>query len=186
MRAWLVPLPAVVLLVAACGSAGAGASDNPFPASVYPKPASFPNWGSPNGCASLKHVAAIDRQQARRQSLRVLSQWGQISRSRDLHLSDRAEWPIVKENWKHKSGAGQALDIRSNDVVQGRGKRSPYAGLIRHNCGSRIVRRSWWVALCPGPYPGKGHCTLDTAPARTEHFMLLNRRDHWLVWFTYP
>jgi len=186
MKAWLLSIPAVALLLAACGAAGAGDTGDSFPPGIYPKPASFPDWGSPNGCASLKNVARIDREQARHESLQALTQWGQISKWRDRHLSDRAEWPTVRDHWKHKSGRGHALDIRSNKVVQGPAKRSPYVGLVRHNCGRRILKRSWWVALCPGPYPGTAKCTLDAAPALTGHFMLLNRRHHWLVWFTYP
>jgi hypothetical protein len=189
MRRWLPGLPVIALLaVAGCSqSSGSTAGDSPngFPPSIYPRPASFPHWGSSDGCASLKNVAAVPRH-ARHASLRVLSQWGGISKSRDLHLSDKAEWPTVRDNWARRSTHRHPVHLNGKDVVQGRAKRSPYAGLVRHNCGAPILHRSWWVAVCPGPYPNKPRCTLRSEPALVEHFMLLKRRGHWLVWFSYP
>lgn len=190
MRRWLCGIPVAFLLaLAACsqGSQGSSSGDGPkgFPPSIYPRPASFPNWGSPNGCASLKNVASAPHH-ARHASLRVLSQWGRISRNKDFHLSDRAEWPTVRDNWARRSRHRRPVRLRSKDVVQGRAKHSPYTGLVRNNCGVPILRRSWWVAVCPGPYPRKTRCTLRSDPALTGHFMLLRRRGHWLVWFSYP
>ncbi len=190
MRLWPVGLPVIALLaLAGCSSNNATAGGSPngdaFPPSIYPRPASFPNWGSPNGCASLKNVASSPRN-PRRASLRVLSQWGHISKTRDLHLSDRAEWPTVREDWAHGSEHSPPVDLRSNDVVQGPGARSPYANLVRNNCGQPLLDKSWWVAVCPGQDSQQTRCTLRTEPALIEHFMLLSRRRHLLVWFTNP
>jgi hypothetical protein len=50
--------------------------------------------------------------------------------------------------------------------------------LVRHNCGSAILSRSIWFAVCGG----KGLC----GPALMGHYFLLERHGHWLVWFQYP
>lgn len=74
-------------------------------------------------------------------------------------------------------------------ALQAPAHESPYAGLIRHNCGLRILKASWWVAVCPGTGTDgspPGRCTLSTAPALTRYYMLIDRRGHWLVWFLYP
>jgi hypothetical protein len=125
LKAWMLSIPAVALLLAACGAAGAGASDAPFPPSIYPKPASFPEWGSPNGCASLKNVAPFDRQQARHQSLQVISEWGQISKWRDLHLSDRAEWPASESTGSTSPNTG-----RRSTCVQAMSCKGPEGALL--------------------------------------------------------
>jgi hypothetical protein len=180
---------AILIALAGCSQGSTGGAKaggrGEFPASVYPRPASFPHWGSPAGCASLSGVRSVP-QNAAQASLRVLSQWGHVRRARDFRLSDRAEWPIVKENWAHRRGHAPLVQLLPGDVVQGPGARSPYAGLVRANCGAQILGKSWWVAVCPGPLGRRGHCTLSTAPALTEQYLLVDRRGHWLVWFTNP
>src|SRR6266511_2050137 len=123
----LLGLGAAALFGAFNGAAPVGATGglagDSFPPSIYPQPASFPHWGDATGCASLKNVAPIDRRQARRRSLRVLSQWDRISEWRDRQLSDRAEWPVVTQNWKRQSGHGHVVRLRATDVVQGPARR---------------------------------------------------------------
>jgi len=188
-RARALSVVAVLVVLAGCSHGGTGGTGTSggggFPASIYPPPASFPGWGSAAGCASLGGVQPVPHSAAQ-DSLRVLSQWGRISKVRDFHLSDRAEWPLVKENWAHRPRPAHLVQLRPDDVVQGPGTSSAYAELVRTNCGAQILARSWWVAVCPGPYSTRTHCTLGTAPALTAQYLLLDRRGHWLVWFSSP
>lgn len=168
-------IAAVALALGLCAVVGAA---TPFPASIYPKPAKFPNWGLPNGCASLSGVRAPGRG-AVGDAFPTLARFGRISRRTDLRLSDRALWPLVRQSWAH--GAPAPEPLRRADIVRsGLGPRSPYAGLIRRNCGRAILVRSIWIAACGG---GAGaSCTAAT----TAHFLLIERRRRWLVWFVYP
>jgi hypothetical protein len=168
-------VPAVAAALALCAVAGAAAS---FPPSIYPQPAKFPRWGLPNGCASLSGVRTPGRRAAA-EALPTLARFGRVSREADFRLSDRALWPLVRQSWSH--GAPSRRPFRRSDVVRsGPGSRSPYAGLIRRNCGRAILARSTWFAVCGA---GAG---MACGPATTAHYLLIDRRGRWLVWFLYP
>jgi hypothetical protein len=165
---------AVLVALWLCAVAG---SATPFSASIYPKPAKFPAWGLPNGCASVSRVRTPSRG-AIGEAFPTLVRFGRISRQTDFRLSDRALWPLVRQSWAH--GAPSPRPLRSADVVRSAlGLRSPYAGLIRRNCGRAILSRSIWFAACGG---GAGSCTSSTI----AHYLLIDRRGRWLVWFVYP
>jgi hypothetical protein len=108
----------------------------------------------------------------------TLARFGNDSLDADLHLSDRALWPLIRQAWQYSPQNGGAVLRWSNVVQSGPAARSPYADLVRHNCGSAILSRSIWFAVCGG----KGLC----GPALMGHYFLLERHGHWLVWFQYP
>jgi hypothetical protein len=58
---------------------------------------------------------------------------------------------------------------------------SPYAGLVKAQCGQSILDLSWWVVYCYAPC-GQPNRSASLA----NDFFLINRQGHWLVWFMYP
>ena len=165
-----------VLIAVGLGLWGPAASAaGRFPPSIYPKPAKFPNWGLGTGCASLSGVQ-VPGSGATSGAFATLARFGRVSRQTDFRLSDRALWPVVRQSWRHGPPMGRGLLRRSNIAGAGRGTRSPYAELVRHNCGAAILARSIWFTVCGRP----------CYPALTGHFLLIDRRGHWLVWFQYP
>ena len=172
----IATLRQIALAIERIGSQ-AGSVARVFPPSVYPKPAKFPPWGIGEGCASLSGVQ-IPGPGAARAAFPTLARFGHDSLDADLHLSDRALWPRIRRAWQQGPPNPGAVLRWSNVVQSGPAARSPYAGLVRHNCGSTIVSRSIWFAVCGGT----GFC----GPALTEHYFLLERHGRWLVWFQYP
>jgi hypothetical protein len=173
------------LLVAACATAASAASPPSFPPSIYPAARSFPAWGSSGGCASLTGLLPVGRG-ATGAVLPLLARYAHVSENVDLHLSDRANWPVVRETWSHHFKPPRPQPLPLVDVYGAPAARSPYAGLVRQWCGSRLLQLSWWIAACPRePYPATP-CRLRWQNALTGHLFLINRRGHWLIWFTYP
>jgi hypothetical protein len=164
----------------------ASAARPDFPRSVYPAAASWPAWGGPDGCASIEGVRA-PRAGATAAALRLLSHYGDLNKTEDLRLSDRAEWPVVRETWSHGYKPAATRPLQMNDVYGAPASRSPYAGLVRRWCGKTLLRRSWWIAVCPrASTKTTTPCSRRWQTALTGHFLLINRRGHWLVWFNYP
>ncbi|HEX9311705.1 MAG TPA: hypothetical protein VGA30_02620, partial [Actinomycetota bacterium] len=153
-----------------------------FPPSIYPTAASFPAWGNPGGCPSPDGLEQPEAG-APAQILPHLSRLGTESFDTDLSLADRAYWPILQTTWSSGELPGRVRTLTPEGVVSGPAAESPYAGLVRGNCGRRTLDLSWWVAVCP---VGTRPCSLRDAPALTEHFLLVDRRGSWLVWFAYP
>ena len=157
-----------------------------FPPSIYPAAASFPPWGNPGGCPSLDGVEPPVRKAARlwhgpgptAAILARLSRLGTESIDTDLPLADRAYWPVLRMRW---GGKGPPEPVRgpNKEVSSSPAVRSPYAGLVRGSCGQRTLDLSWWVSVCSVG-------TTPCSPALIEHFLLVDRRGSWLVWFGYP
>jgi hypothetical protein len=153
-----------------------------FPPSIYPSAASFPPWGNPGGCPSLDGVQPPGLR-AIAEILPNLSRLGTESIDTDLFLADRAYWPILQATWSTGGLPGRVRTLTAEGVTSGPAARSPYAGLVRGSCGRRTLDLSWWVAVCPVETTT---CSPREAPALTEHFLLVDRRGRWLVWFENP
>jgi hypothetical protein len=162
--------------ILAFGWDAVGAS-GPFPPSIYPKPAKFPPWGMEKGCASVSGVQ-VSGPGAARAACPTLSRFGHDSLDADLHLSDRALWPLIRRAWQYGPPNSGTVLRWSNVVQSGSARRSPFADGVRRNCGAEILSRSIWFAACGG----KGVC----GPGLTGHYLILERHGHWLVWFEYP
>jgi hypothetical protein len=171
--------------IACLAPAAAAAKAPPFPPSIYPAASSWPGWGPVGGCASLTGLRSVNAG-ATRVVLPLLSRYGQVSESMDLRLSDRANWPVVRETWSHGFKPHPLRPLRSIDVYGAPAERSPYAAMVRHWCGQRLLQLSWWVAVCPRELRPSIPCGRRWQSALTGHFLLINRRGHWLVWFIYP
>jgi hypothetical protein len=159
-----------------------------FPPSIYPSAASFPARGIPGGCPSLAGVEPPVPEGAqglhgwsgpKAAILPRLSRLGAESIDTDLALADRAYWPVLRMRWAGEGGPGPVRGPTTQEVTSSPADRSPYAGLVRRNCGQRTLDLSWWVSECS---VGTAPC----APALLEHFLLVDRRGIWLVWFAYP
>ncbi len=87
-------------------------------------------------------------------------------RQHDRRHSDRAFWPVLRHI--HRPILGPKASVSS-----GAARRSAYGSLAAHNCGRRVVRRSWAIEV------GK------SAALKATYFVL-QRKSHWLVWFEYP
>jgi hypothetical protein len=160
----------VALVLAGCAGTGSG-----FPASVYPPPASFPKWGGQSGCPSLDGVEAPGTPAS--DTFRSTVDGFGENLAADLRAADRALWPdLVSEPvWGSRPSPKQTLSGAP-------AKAAPYADLIANSCGQQTLTRSWWIQTCPGP------AVVDCArsPALVGHWFFINRRGHWLLWFTYP
>jgi hypothetical protein len=190
MELGLVPATRALSVASAIAAAGllaaaVSAASPRFPPSIYPPAASFPHWGPPTGCASLAGVRP-PRGNPLPRLLPLLARFQRVNELSDLLMSDRAYWPYVRASWHgaHRLRARPIARLRPRDVVSGPGRRSPYAVLIRRNCGGRLLARSWWVAACPLDIQRTRRCTLREAPALTGHFLFIDRRGHWLLWWT--
>jgi hypothetical protein len=178
-----IGLVAAAVLGISWKTMGGGGGGGDFPASVYPSPVSFPNWGPPSGCPSLEGVET-PVVAAWRDALPVLSRFGTVSEHEDLRLSDRALWPVVRENWSRGSPPSPRRRLQPEDVVAGPASRSLESGLIARNCGQPTLARSVWIAVCPASRQTR--CKLSNQPALIEHYLLLRRRHRWLVWWMRP
>jgi hypothetical protein len=172
--------PAGILQTA---SPTASPTPSAFPTAIYPTPASVPSSGAVDGCPSLSGVESRSGSLPLPDILAVLDQFGRVSKERDLQLSDRALWPVVNQDWPNGAKPQSPFQLVPGNVMAGPATRSPYADSISYNCGAQTLAESVWIAVCP---IGSQQCTPDTSPALTEHFFLLNRRSHWLVWWIYP
>jgi hypothetical protein len=148
-----------------------------FPPAIYPAPRYFPPWGLGSGCPSLTELRFPGRAAADA-AFRTVARFGRVSVQADLHSSDRALWPNVRRGWQHRNGRpiGTRPLTRGNAVGTHPAVRSPYAELIRRNCGVATLKRSFEFVIC------EGACY----PATKNYMDLINRRGHWLVWFVYP
>ena len=115
---------------------------------------------------------------ARNAAFPTLTRFGRSGLQTDLHLSDRTLWPSLLLEWRHTSGrpVEHGLVSRTDVVKAHPARRSPYAKLIRHNCGAMTLAHSLEFVICRQP----------CYPAERGYMDLLERRGHWLIWFTYP
>lgn len=181
-----VALAILALAVVAAGAVGIAwktmGDGTDFPASLYPRPASYPDWGPPSGCPSLDGVDTIGREW--KDALPVLSKLGTVSEHEDLRLSDRALWPVIRENWSDPARPAPQRTLRPEDVVGGDAAHSLESDLVSRHCGRATLAQSVWIAVCP--VRPQGRCNLSSEPALTEQYLLLRRRGHWLVWWMRP
>jgi hypothetical protein len=176
----------VVCLLGGCGSHVAAPDDHArsrdvattaiaprsrYTRAIYPAARSFPDWGYPSGCPSLRNVDPLHRggNGGALHALRHLNG----RRHHDRRWADRAYWPALVGGGHHDLDASRPGHHRSR-----RARASGYASLLENNCGRAIVRRSQWIATAPGDP--------RTHPGLARNYFLLHRRDHWLVWFTTP
>jgi hypothetical protein len=154
----------LVSLCAACGSAAALSS---FPRSLYPPPTRHPRWGLAEECASTDGVDEPGAHAAA-QAIGTVEHLTGDARH-DRRYSDPAFWPMLNEDTKPAVGPGEA-------ILASPARTSPYAELVRNNCGPRLVQLSVRVLV------GNEHA----APALTREYWVIKRGGRWLVWFTYP
>jgi len=166
-------------------SAKPGGTSGEFPSSIYPPPASFPDWGVPSGCPSLSGLRGPGANPTE-QILPGLSRFGHVSENEDLHLSDRALWPVVRQYWNRPPSVSGVAELTPGDVISQPAAKSEDADAAAKNCGRRTTAKSWAIAVCPRRRSGDAPCSPRQSPGLTEHLLLLNRRGHWLIWFMRP
>ena len=177
MRVRWVAFFACVFTFGSAMCVNASSPSGRFPPSIYPLPRYFPAWGSPGGCPSLSGLQTLGPG-TRNAAFPTLTRFGRSSLQTDLHLSDRTLWPSLLLEWRHTSGrpVEHGLVSRTDVVKAHPARRSPYAKLIRHNCGAMTLAHSLEFVICRRP----------CYPAERGYMDLLERRGHWLIWFTYP
>ena len=157
-------------------SLGASHGNYVYPASIYPPPSSWPKWGPAGGCASRRGVERLSPSAARSAVAAVRHLDGKFAN--DRRYSDRAYWPVLRETDGFEAGSKQ----KSRGTTQSRvvsvvpAVKSVYARMVGHWCGREIVRLSESVTVGPG----------RSAPALDAEYWLVDRRGHWLVWFSNP
>jgi hypothetical protein len=129
-----------ILSVGVAAAAGAR-----FPASVYPP--AVPSHGG--ALAVCPNPAGLERfgREARTGAVTAAADYDRISRSVDLHDSDRAWWPAVRG----LSSSGKPAPYDAELIVTGSvaGPASAYAGVVAASCGSPLVKKSLTVTLAP-------------------------------------
>ena len=139
-----------------------------FPPDIYPllKPFLNPvNGITTNGCPDLTNV-----DNETELPVETAIQLINALRSGDLETykqaSDQSYWPAPQATLTPRENV-LAADIQIHPAIQ-----TPYDGLIRTGCGQKTLDLSWWVEVGTG--------------ALGEHYFLVNRSGHWLVWSSYP
>lgn len=176
MRGHLLALFAFALALGCPMGAQAIAPPVGFPPSLYPAPRYFPPWGDGSGCPSLSGVQ-VPGPGAANAAFPTVARFGRVSLQVDLHSSDRAIWSGIRHSWLHKSRRFRQHGLlpRSDIVGVHPARHSPYAALIRHNCGAATMAHSLEFVVC-------GRLCY---PALRFYIDLIERRGHWLIWFTY-
>jgi hypothetical protein len=147
-----------------------------FPPRVYPPPARYPHWGSPDACASTRGLRSPGRTAAAQSVHIILSLNGHLQHHR--HLSDRALWPTLQED--QTSPTHTIHTIRRDIVSAGPARSSPYAALVRHQCGQALLRLSTRVVIGPPASSPRRD------PALLSEIWVIDRDGHWLAWFQNP
>lgn len=164
--AWLSSSGAVIRRFHTHATTKAPRSHPQYPARIYPPPVRFPQWGQPGSCASLSGV----RQPSSRQDARARDTVLMLLDDHAQALADRAYWPVLAHQKRaHLTAA--------NLLATGPASQSPYAGLIRSRCGAGLVTHS--IRVLTGP----PHSS-TSSPALTTEYWVINRRGHWLVWWS--
>lgn len=90
--------------------------------------------------------------------------------------TDPAFWPLLPPVGKPAWSA----DVSPETLMKPRpGIEAPYGELLRNGCGDEVIKRTWWVEVCPGP------CADPRVAAQESlkgHLFLIRRRGHWLIW----
>jgi hypothetical protein len=158
---WRPALIAVLALVVAAGAARAHGL-----AAIHPAPHPALHQGAyVELCPSLQGVG-VPGPGSGRAVVRTLGLFDGVFRH-DRRYADRAIWPQLRMGSLRFPESAVLVDT-------GRAASDPYAGIARHACARRIVRRSWSVLQ---DFPNSA--SLDT------HYYFLKREGHWLLWFAY-
>jgi hypothetical protein len=137
-----------------------------FPARIYPPPTGHPKWGQPGGCASL---AGVVKPAGAKADVRAWSAALILLDDNIRNGADRAYWPRLAHSKRARLTQRNILAARP-------ATRSPYAPLIRNNCGAGLVERSISVVIGP-PH------SLTKHPALDSEYWIIDRRGHWLLWW---
>lgn len=142
--------------------------EDQFPQDIYPPFTPFLNQVSgltANGCPDLIHVEPVEDL-----PVEVAVEALNGIRSGDLDTikrsADTSYWPPEGKR-VGKRGPVKADKLQVHPAVQ-----TPYDGLIRTGCGQETLDVSWWVQV--------------GSLALAEHYFLISRQRHWLVWASYP
>jgi hypothetical protein len=155
--------------------AGTGSSSQ-FPKSSYPPAVRARARGALSACPN---PAGLDRfdSKSRESAARIAARYDRNSESVDLHDSDRAWWPQVRQMWRsRKPGKGVV-----NQEVYGSHPASTiaYAVIIRYSCGSRLPAKSLSIGIGPRqtqpPY----------CDACVSTLFFVDHRGHPLIYYLY-
>jgi hypothetical protein len=173
----IVVAGAVVLGSAEIASTGAAATQHAnqdYPPEIYPAPTKHPAWGLSSSCANPAGTNQLEPSAADSSEAAIKDLTGHARH--DRRYTDRAYWPELAHETApvYVPHAGMVMTAKP-------AKSSAYAGLVRNNCGAEIVDRSEQVEVLPSASSPKRRTN-----ALTVYYWLLERRGHWLVWFSYP
>jgi hypothetical protein len=164
----------LVLLIGAIVGAGAplAAGSSRFPPSIYPPPVRS-RGGALAACpnpAGLQSFTTSATATAKRSASRYL----RVSEVADLHGSDRAWWPLVRQSWRsRKPGKGPGAEAALGSEPA---SRSGYAVIVRYSCGQPLVARSLLVTI--------GAPNARCVACRSQVFFI-DRRGRVLIYFVY-
>jgi hypothetical protein len=89
-------------------------------------------------------------------------------------VTDPALWPLLPP-------AGQPAlrsSVLSEDLKAPRpGIEGPYGELLQNGYGEAVMKRLWWVEVCPGPC-----AQTDRLESLKNHLWLIRREGRWLIW----
>jgi hypothetical protein len=134
-----------------------------LPPTIYPSPLPFlqpVNGIETSGCPDLTRVQKANSLPAQT-ALDVLTALTSGEATLFRQSSDQTFW----------GGNPGVLPVLS-DLTIHPAAQAPYAPGIKVGCGQKTLDLSWWIQ--------------DGSGARGVHYFLINRKDHWLVWSSYP
>jgi len=138
---------------------------------VYPPalPLQFGAWPATGGCPNLANVedyAALLPEVA----TDVLQNMATGDTLTEFQWTDPAYWPVMVNPF-----SGQ--DVSQDWIRQiMRAEDSPYAGIVKSQCGEEVLKLSWYVQACPGP------CQTSGSSEALMVNLLLIARWQWLIW----
>ncbi len=167
----------VLSFVGLASALSVAAAATGHPASVYPPPVKARAGGA---LAACPNPAGLERfnSTTTKLAIRIAGSYDRISLAHDLHGSDRAWWPQVREMWKSGKPSEEAL----HDVVYGSGEplaRNSYAVIVRFSCGQSLVAKS----LTVGIGPRQSHPPYCEACISSMFFV--DRRGQALIYYLY-
>lgn len=147
-------------------------TQTPWPEDIYPPALPLSGtgaWQGAVGCPNLEGVqSASDFDPAVMIALMTNLLSGDKLRAQTV--ADQSLWPILPmpsepqvptEDWIKHIGPAQF---------------SPFANLVKGQCGEEVLQKSWWANLCAGPCMRGGFVAIE------NHAFFIFRNGYWLVW----
>jgi hypothetical protein len=109
-------------------------------------------------------------------AIELVSSYFSGDRDKARHASDPAHWDLlITAQVPQEQLAPDWFEAPEP------ARQSPYAGLLRTQCGQEALDLSWTAVYCAAPCSQPG-----ISASLMNDFFFVRRRGQWLIWFVYP